>query len=223
LLPLRNKHKLCLICLLLLCIRLHAQKESLDHVLPRFTLKTNLGMLGNPFKWAVTLGTDIRVSRRWSIDPQFGWFLASTTFAKYQRETYRGPRARLGFKYVVDPRGVLYIGAEAKYQSVDNQRFVTVFRQGDQYTQTLLLLRKVETKGANFRMGIQLAEGLKKRFFFDFFLGIGLVQHHVNDSDFPPDATDSQNDFNFPEVRIPTGRSIRATVLGGMHVGWAIW
>jgi hypothetical protein len=176
----------------------------------------------NPFKQAATLGVDVRIAQRWSIDAMGGMFLNSETFAFYKGESYRGPRMRLGFKYFADQSGDFYIGLESKYHLVKNKQWVNVSRQGDQYQELMLLERKVDSRGLLFRTGFQLFSGKKNQFSYDLYVGAGYIRHTVTDFQAPPDGEvfpERGELFNF---EIPAGEKSLFDVIGGLHLGYAI-
>ena len=213
--------------LTLLPCYLPAQTDDAPGI-PRLTLKTNAGILINPFKQAFGFATDIRLSRRISADIGAGAFFNSAAFANNKGESYRGMRLRAGIKYflIQSERNAFHVGLEGKYHDIKNIQIREVFRQGQQYLQFYPVERKVRTKGIALRAGWQFYLGAKKRFFIEPYTGLGVLFHDVH-SGLPPDATlvgdDVQEFFPLASFEYGEGKSTTPDVLLGLHCGIALW
>jgi hypothetical protein len=192
--------------------------------MPRFTLKTNTSTLLHPFKPAIALTSDIRLSQRFSLDVGAGWILDGWPFANQRGESYQGPRLRLGFKYIhsnPQSRSLGFLGVEAKYNDVIHQQWREVGRQGGQYREILMTRRLVKSTGLAYRMGRQFFLGASKRFIIEPYAGLGIALHTVT-MNLPEDA------IPFPErgmflFEYPEGRTLLMDMLYGIHIGYAFW
>ncbi len=190
---------------------------------PRLTFKVNSGVLLIPFKQAAAFATDIRLAPRWSIDLGAGMFFHSSLFAGTEGESYEGLRTRAGLKYHTASVGTstFFIGLEGKYQDIRNISIKQVFRQGQQYVEWLPLERNVHTGGVAARIGWQHYFGKRNRILIDHFAGLGIDFHRIQ-IDLPPDAEIVETARLFT-LELPEGNSRRASILLGLHIGYALW
>jgi len=222
--------------LLLFCLlplgTLHAQDSvaTKTHSIPLLTLKTNATTLLNTAKTSAMLTADLRLARRWSVDMGVGSFLFSSFFANDPGEHYYGLRARAGFKYFYSLRSGAswHVGVEGKYNDVNHAYWERVLRQGGQFEQIILIDRKVKSKGAALRTGVQFYFNSDRRLFLDVYTGIGFMANNVTESSRPPDAERSFREglfvlFSRDDFRYPLGRQTKADLLLGLHIGYAFW
>ncbi|MBK8968686.1 MAG: hypothetical protein IPM36_18850 [Lewinellaceae bacterium] len=192
--------------------------------IPRLTFKVNSGVLLLPVKQAVAFASDIRLAPRWSVDLGAGMFFHSSLFAGTEGESYEGLRTRAGLKYHTASVGssIFFVGLEGKYQNIRNSTIKQVFRQGQQYVELLSLERKVRTGGIALRTGWQHYLGKRKRILIEQFVGLGVDYHRV-DLPLPPDAELVADEGRILTFELPAGRSRRASVLLGLHIGFVLW
>jgi hypothetical protein len=215
-----------MLCLLSSANTLTAQDDQSEpeHRIPRFTIKTNPLMVINPFKQAATLTSDLRLGPDLSVDLGLGWFTGSSNFAQFQGESYTGPRLRLGAKYfVTSGESGLYIGPEFKYQQVKNEHFQSVLRQGDQYTQRMLIQRDITSYGALFRLGVHSYFDKRKHWLIDIYMGGGVISHQVKRTGIPSDGTIFADDDLGLDFEMNAGKSQFPDVIAGFTVGYAVW
>ncbi len=206
---------------------LPAQSDDAPGI-PRLTLKTNAGILINPFKQAFSFAADIRLAPQISADIGAGAFFNSTAFADNKGESYRGLRLRAGIKYflIQAERNAFHVGLEGKYHDIRNIQIREVFRQGQQYLQFYPVERNVQTKGIALRAGWQFYLGAKKRFLLEPYTGLGVLFHEVH-SGLPPDAVLVGDDviefFTLESFEYEAGKSTTPDALLGVHLGIALW
>jgi hypothetical protein len=211
--------------LLLGCLyRSTGASQEILPIIPRFTVKTNVFPIIQPFKRAAILAGELRLSRHWATELSLGYFFESTTFASRVNEYYRGPRLRYNIKFYssLDPNSAIYVGLEAKYQQIAHRYFELYERQGGQYFEELAINRSVNTTGLAFKSGIQFQIGKRKRFIFEYFLGLGGVIHDVRINNLPADATGGVSERRFIDFRYDTGRNKRLDLLSGVQIGYLL-
>jgi hypothetical protein len=201
-----------------------AQETSVKPALKAlpFTLKVAPLNLINSVQLSADLLADIPIKRRWGLEMGLGVLLDSETYAQYVGETYKGIKVKPTIKYYLDiaTQQDIYIGLALKYNYIQNERFVRMFRQGQQYRETSLQLRQVHTWGAAFRFGAQLYSGKYKRFVFDPSLAFGARHSRVSYPSLPPDAELRTESEWFDLGRAP-GSFWTLDILVGMSIGWA--
>jgi hypothetical protein len=186
---------------------------------PRFTLKVNGPALINPVKAAVAFSSDIRVAKRYSVDAGVGWFYNSETFSYYVGESFRGPRLRLGLKrYRGDAEEPGYIGLEAKWNHAYNKAYTTVLRQGDQYSERMLLDLTRSNAGLSLRLGKHIS--LFGSWFVDFYMGAGIVANRNMREPLPTDARVLDDTVSNPFENFNGKTYLLPDVLIGFHIGY---
>lgn len=203
---------------------LSAQKDAAAGGLPLLTFKTNVTALLNPVKQAYAFGADIRLGSRMTADVGAGAFLGSPLqFASHKGETYKGLRLRAGLKYYLVQKGrsAFHLGMEGKVHNIKHFRFWEVLRQGQQYTEFLLVERKIDTQGLASRAGLQIFLGEKRRFFIEPYAGLGLLFNTVK-LQLPPDA-EIINDGGIFVFEFEPGRRVSPDLIVGLHFGVAMW
>jgi hypothetical protein len=199
-------------------------QDSTKATIPRFTIKTSPTTLLNPLRSSWQIATDVRILPGISLDFGIGTFFDSRSSVRYKEETFTGLRTRLGGKYnfTSNPNWISYIGFEAKYHNINNKTIESVSRQGDQYTQTLLLNRKIITKGLAGKAGMQFYSGKNRRFLTEIFTGFGKAIENIKldlpaDSILPP----IEEFLNFNSLR--PGIRDKIYLIFGVHLGYVIW
>lgn len=189
---------------------------------PPVTLKTAPLNFLNSVQLSADLLADIPIKQRWGLEMGLGVLLHSETYAQYAGETYRGVKIKPTIKYYVDrsEEQDIYFGLALKYNYIENERFVSMFRQGQQYVETSLQQRQVHTWGAAFRVGAQLYSGKRKRFVFDPSFAFGIRHSRVSYPLLPPDA-ELTNQRDWFDLNRSPGSSWTFDVMLGFSVGWA--
>jgi hypothetical protein len=199
--------------------------QDTSSIIPRFTLKTNLVPLIQPFKRAAVLAAEYRLRQNLTTELSVGYFFESRTFARYEGEHYRGPRLRLNLKYYAPlaSGAAFFAGIGGKYQRIDHQYFELYERQGAQYFEQLPQQRNVSTFGAALQFGFQVRAGWQDRFLLEFFSGVGGAWHEVSLGPIPADARnlDSRRGA-FNVFRYDTGRSGTLDFLFGIQMGYVL-
>jgi hypothetical protein len=206
--------------LLMMPACVHAQPGA-DTMVPRLTFKTNVTTLINPFKEAYAFTSDIRLTRRSSIDVGAGAYFHSTYFITNPHESYKGLRLRTGIKYFPQPNAIdpFYVGLEGMYNNVRNNIILNVYRQGRQYREFLPVTRKVISSGWAVRLGYIAYWGKKKRFFIDQYCGVGILFTNVT----RPVPADAEIVKETKSYEYPEGRNRYLDILMGVHLGVALW
>ncbi|MCB0526025.1 MAG: hypothetical protein R3A50_10890 [Saprospiraceae bacterium] len=165
-----------------------AQKDSLG--LPPFSIKVVPFNLLNAIQGSVDVLGDVPFAKRWALELGVGAILNSEIHAQYENETYTGIKIIPALKFYTSrsSKADFYLCLDFKYHIVKNQRYETVLRQGNQYTEWLLLKRDVKILGAAFRMGTQYYFGKNDRWVIEPFSGIGIRQMHKGDFTLPADG-----------------------------------
>ena len=187
-----------------------------------FTVKIYPLELISPFQQSFTVYSDIPLARRWSVDAGVGAVLDSWEWAAYKNETYQGIRLRTGIKYYMyqTENMNISIGLALKYSQIENERYVTVSRQGGQYNEWLLGRRRVKTSGASIYFASQQFLGPRKRFFVEPFVGLGVRHHEVTREDLPPDAEIAFPFFRIFNLELDQGTHNTPDMLLGCYLGW---
>jgi hypothetical protein len=199
-------------------------QDSTKATIPRFTIKTSPTTFFNPLRSSWQIATDVRIFPRISLDFGIGTFYYSQNTLRYKDETFTGLRTRLGGKYhfISNPNWISYIGFESKYHNIDNKTYQRVSRQGDQYTQFMLINRKIITKGIAARVGMQFYYGKNRRFLTDIFTGFGRSVENIKldvplDSNVPPRPVFVIFNNTQPGLRD------KIYLIMGVHLGYVIW
>ncbi len=225
---------LAFLLLLVLPLCLHAQDENrsqhggvLSDEIPRWTLKTNIGTAINPLKTALTLGADIRLSPRMSVDLNVGYIPYSQQFIRFSDESYRGGRYRAGLKYYLNMKHTTmnHVGLELKYNDITHWYWRNLRRQGEQFTEWMKLKREVQTWGVSARFGIHWLFGANRQFLLEGYTGLGIARHYVKIG-MPADGAFQLNFLGTSTRSIfehPRGWSTGIDVLLGLQLGIALW
>lgn len=215
-------------CLILSCLfvaSLLAAQDTLRQV-PRLTFKLNATSLVNPFKWAVSAGSDLRILPRVIVDAQVGMYLGSVEFADEVGEYYRGLRLRGGLKFIKErtsqKQGYMFIGPLIKYNDIDHRRYATVRRQGSQYQEDTFMHRSIRSLGISIYGGRQFFLDKARRIIVEPVVGLGVYYHQVQWSGIPNDAI-FLGDGDLLEFEIPPGRSQYLDITMSLLVGIEIW
>ncbi len=202
------------------CVALAQESSGKPALKPLpFTLKTAPLNLINGVQISADLLADIPINPIWAIEIGIGVLLDSETYAKYAGETYRGVKVKPTVKYFIDRTGDedLYIGLALKYNYIQNERYLRMFRQGQQYLETSLQQRRVQTFGAAFRVGAQWYSGKRDRFVFDPSMSFGFRHSQVAYPKLPPDAEPTTlSGWNL--ARVP-GQRWTLDVMLGLSIG----
>lgn len=142
--------------------------------IPKATLKYNVAALANIFRSSLFVSSDIYITRNMAVDVGVGWFFGSV-LRQFQEESFNGYRQRIGFKYLFfsDRKVSPYIGAETKFNYIQETRIETLSMSGGQYTELTPLKRNTQTYGIAFRGGAHFIPGKNRRFILDIYTGIG--------------------------------------------------
>jgi hypothetical protein len=188
-----------------------------------FILKLSPLNLINPFQQSVDILADIPLGDRWGLELGVNYVLNSGVYTSSQGETYRGFKWRPAIKYYVDRSkwGDDYISLSFKYNNIDIERYVDVWRQGLQYRETILRRQKLETWGAAFRFGSQLYMNQRKRMIIEPFFGLGIRRLRVTKDNLPPDAEFANARERWFRLRAPNV-NMEADMMVGFCLGWAI-
>ncbi len=205
----------------------YKKKDLLSDQIPRWTLKTNISTAINPYKTAVTLGADLKVSPRISVDLSVGYIPYSYQFVQFSDESYRGGRYRAGLKYYfgMEQARINYMGLEIKYNDVNHWYWRNLRRQGMQFTEWMKLKREIQTWGIATRLGIHWFFGANRQFVLEGYTGLGVARHHVR-INMPADGELALNLFRDPVRSIfeyPRGWSTTMDLLLGLQFGVAFW
>ncbi len=214
-----------LFCLLWLPVLAWGQ-ENVPYPDPKrlpFTLKIAPFNLVNPYKQSVDVHADLPFSRRWGIDLGIGVVVNSDVFAAKKEETYRGLKVQPAVKYYLQrsDRRYNYLSFVFKYIDVNNDRFATISRQGDQYAEWILHRKRLVTQGFAVRFGSQHYLGRSRRFFLEPYVGLGWRKLRITDGALPPDTGSLGGDGTFFFQRRP-GVYETADFMAGFYVGWTI-
>lgn len=109
-----------------------------------------------------------------AVDVGAGWFFGSV-LQQHKEESMTGYRQRIGFKYLFfsDRKVSPYVGAETKFNYIQQTRVETLSMSGGQYLQFTPLRKTTQTYGLAFRGGIHVIPGKSRRFILDIYGGIG--------------------------------------------------
>ncbi len=192
---------LLLICLITFDSRVFAVENSLfPDSIPRystlvpFTLKLNIPCLIDPFRQSLYVGSDLKLSPKISMDVALGWYFNSEN-VRFKDASFNGVGTRVGLKYfylenstVMRRRVSPYFGVEAKFNHIVENNFETVCRYGCQYTEILDVQYKRTVYGLSAKYGFHLMLGKQRKWFFDFYGGLGYRNVDYKRGVLPTDA-----------------------------------
>ncbi len=199
----------------------HAQTAISDEV-PQWLLKTNLTTLLNIFHPSAVVGVDYRFAPAWAAELGIGTYLGGSVFATERGETYQGRRGYAALRYYYKRRTARYsyVGLEVRGSHAVNERRYLLSRQGDAYTEVMLLDREVNTRSISPKIGKLFYVGGTQRLLFDLYAGIGVRYSRVGIGAIPPDATivpPGEDIFNV-NVDFPEGLQKRPIIVAGVNL-----
>ena len=188
-----------------------------------FILKIAPLNLVNPYQLSVDGRGELAFSSRWAVDLGIGLVLHSDVFASSKGESYRGLKLEPALKYYTWRSGWRnnYVSIVFKYIDVNNDIFINVSRQGNQYAEWMLQSKHLVTQGAALRFGSQRYVGPRRRLVIEPYVGLGWRQLRVKDDALPPDAVLLEGDDSFIFSRQP-GLYKTGDFMVGFYLGWAI-
>jgi hypothetical protein len=200
-----------------------AQRDTLPRQLPpRVSLSVDMLPLIALYRSSVVASADFRLRRNLLLTASGGYFFYSQAYASYEGETYKGPRARLGFKHVFDQSVYynIFWGFTGKYHRVSNWRYEDYLRQGGQYQEVLPTERRIVASGGQGWLGGQLFFGKKRRGFMEFSIGAGYAR--LNVQQMIPEDAELIEDGSFRLGWRPGSHNI-LDIAVSLKVGAAIW
>ncbi len=212
-----NRNQGILLILWLMSINIGAAQDELRTI----TLKIQPLAVFNPFQNAVMLHSDIPLHRSWGLDVGLGAIFDSYDKAPNKGETNRGIKARTGIKYYYNQSSDRrrYISIYYKYTYTENNHIIVLDRQGGQYRETTMNLRKINQQRLTFRVGSERFIFQNDNVFIEPFWGLGLMWSTLSDAPIPPDATILDDNYQGSLFGITPERF--PDVVFGVFVGWA--
>jgi hypothetical protein len=157
---------------------------------PIFAIKTSPIYALNPFQQTAFFAVDLPIARRFGLEIGFGKVFNSTNLAQFKGESYEGFKFKPSLKYFFEkekPRNG-YVCLTAKYSQIQHEYYLNVARQGFQYTEKMLLNRRLEVRGLGIGFGENIYFGKKNQWLFEPFFAFGIRQKRIYFLDLPPDG-----------------------------------
>jgi|GEM_PF-1754491 len=217
-------HKLLFFTLLLLPVVTWSQLAKVIPERPPFTFKLVPGPLLNPVQTSLDVRMDIPVARRWALEAGGGLVLNSGPLAQFKNEYYRGVKIRPAIKFYLQraEKKDVYLSLVVKNHIIRHAEYRTVTRQGNQYSEWLLLERRLNLWSGLICVGFQNYLGSNQRFLLETYFGVGRRRLSVSEAEIPADATifDNRN-FNWLWQQNNPGVSFRPDIALSFCIGWA--
>lgn len=190
---------------------------------PELVVKMELLQLASPFKQAVGVQMDYRFAPHHRFDMAAGLILDSQLFADEKGESYQGPRVRIGWKFafVERSRASLYTGLEFGFDDITHRYYDRVQRQGNNYTEHLLLNRHLTSLSGTARFGVMIFLGKDRRFMIEPEIKLGVAQHNVTYRN-PNDVVVFEPRTDFFNVQSEAGQSYVVLPSVGFHIGYVL-
>lgn len=190
---------------------------------PELVVKMELLQLVSPFKQSAGIQMDYRFAPHHRFDVTAGLILDSQMFADEKGESYQGPRVRIGWKFafVERRRASLYTGLEFGFDDITHQYYDRVQRQGNNYTEYLLLNRHLTSLSGTARFGVMIFLGKERRFMIEPEIKLGVAQHNVTYRG-PDDIVAFPPQFSFFNFQSDEGMSYRLLPSVGFHIGYVL-
>lgn len=216
--------KLLIFIVLQLPVALCAQTATVIPPLPPFTFKFIQGPLLNPVQTSLDFRIDIPFARRWALEAGGGYILGSELFSQFKNEYYRGVKIRPALKFYLQraEKKDVYLSLVFKNHLIRHATYNSVTRQGNQYSEWLLVERKLNLRSGLICIGFQNYLGRNQRFLLETYFGFGRRRLSISEPNLPVDAATFVNrDFNFFWQENTPGVSFRPDVALSFCVGWA--
>lgn len=216
--------KLLIIIFIQLPVAMWSQSATVIPELPPFTFKIVPGPLLNPVQTSLDLRMDIPVARRWALEAGGGLVLGSEPLAQFKNEYYRGIKIRPAVKFYLQraEKKDVYLSLVIKNHIIRHGEYRSVTRQGNQYSEWLLLERRLNLWSGLICVGFQNYLGSNQRFLLETYFGVGRRRLSVSEADLPADATDFDNrDFNWLWQQNNPGVTFRPDIALSFCIGWA--
>lgn len=186
-------------------------------------VKMELLQLASPFKQSVGVHMDYRFAPHHRFDMAAGLILDSRIFADEKGESYQGPRVRIGWKFafVERRRASLYTGLEFGFDDITHRYFDQVQRQGNNYTEYLLVNRHLTSLSGTARFGVMIFLGKNRRFMIEPEIKLGVAQHNVSFRN-PDDVVIFEPRTDFFNFQSDEGMSYRFLPSVGFHIGYVL-
>ena len=198
-------------------------QDTLPGEPPRVLIRTDVLRWVSLLKPAANIGLDVAVAPHHRLDLSLGWYLGSGYFAEFNGESYRGPRLRMGWKWIgwIDRKTALFAGLEARYDRITHREWAYVSRQGQQYVEIYLRHRQVESLGGAFRAGMQFYMGPTGRWVLEPEVLLGVARHQVSYRD-PDDVSFVSDNNGWFDFRFPEGQSTWFYPVLSVNLGYVI-
>lgn len=217
-------HKLLFFTLLLLPVVTWSQPATVIPERPPFTFKLVPGPLLNPVQTSLDVRMDIPVARRWALEAGGGLVLNSGPLAQFKNEYYRGVKIRPAIKFYLQraEKKDVYLSLVVKNHIIRHAEYRTVTRQGNQYSEWLLLERRLNLWSGLICVGFQNYLGSNQRFLLETYFGVGRRRLSVSEAEIPADANIFDNrDFSWLWQQNNPGVSFRPDIALSFCIGWA--
>ena len=202
----------CLLC----AFRSAAQDTASTHPIHRWAITFRpLGAL-SPFMTNYTFGLQYKLTKKIVVEADAGliqtWFYIST--ANAENISSSGYRICGEVKYVIW-KG-LYFGLQGFYNDYTRSSEEYVWRFGETYEEKMDVNRIIYSWGGHTKGGWMLTNPDKK-FFFDFYAGLGLRQKNISIPGLPVDA-EVQDNGEFDQT---PGQYTYPSITLGVAIGYA--
>lgn len=189
---------------------------------PQINLKLDLNGLLNPFYKSSGVGIDYFINDKIFLQAEVGYYFHSTQLSDQKGEKYGGLKTQLGLNYIFTwkNRDCLYAGILFNNRFITNKQYKQTLIQ-DQFLETKLTERKVNSVGGNIVVGNQWYLGERKRVFLEWYGGIGAKLNWVKNID--EFACDFCDERFFIDLELNEG--FTATIDGywfGFNIGFTL-
>lgn len=151
---------------------------------PQINLKLDLNGLLNPFYKSSGVVIDYFINDKIFLQAEVGYYFHSAQLSDQKGEKYSGLKTQLGLNYIFTwkNRDCLYAGILFNNRFITNKQYKQTLIQ-DQFLETKLIERKVNSVGGNIVVGNQWYLGERKRVFLEWYGGIGTKLNWVKNID----------------------------------------
>jgi hypothetical protein len=201
-----------------------SQPATVIPALPPVTFKIAPGPLFNPVQTSLDFRADIPLARRWALEAGGGLIINSEAFAQFSDEYYRGVKIRPAIKFYLQraEKKDVYLSLVVKHHVIRHAEYGSVTRQGNQYSEWLLLERRLNLWSGLVCVGFQNYLGSRQRFLLETYFGVGRRRLSVSAANLPADAMDFEDrDFNWLWQQNNPGVTFRPDVALSFCIGWA--